>query len=532
MYRNAFYFSAIVLWIGALALVWLDRALWGALLLPAAFTALGIYDLTQTKHTILRNFPVLGHGRYLMEMVRPGIQQYFVESDTSGRPVPREIRSLVYQRAKAEPQTVPFGTQRDVYAEGYEWVNHTLAPIHVPDEALFVEIGGPDCQHPYRASLLNVSAMSYGSLSKEAVRAINQGAKAGGFAHNTGEGGVSPHHLAPEGDLIWQVGTGYFGCRAEDGGFSPEAFEKNAKRPQVKMIELKLSQGAKPGKGGILPGPKVTPEIAEIRGVEVGKTVISPSAHSAFSTPLELCQFLKTLRELSGGKPVGFKLCVGARHEFLAVLKAMQETQIYPDYIAVDGGEGATGAAPLEFTNSVGTPMDDGLVFVVDALKGFGLKDRIRVIASGKIFTAFDMMRALCLGADLCYSARGMLLALGCIQALECHEGTCPTGITTHDPSFTKGLVIADKALRVERYHDETIHALAQLMGAVGVTHEEDLSRRMIQRRISRTEIRTLAEIYPNVDVGSFLEGEVPAAYAADLALSQTQSFAPKSMAV
>jgi glutamate synthase domain-containing protein 2 len=392
----------------ALSRVW-PPALWGlALVLP--LVAVGLHDMWQTKHAILRNFPVVGHGRYLLERLRPPIQQYFIESNTDGMPVSREHRSLIYQRAKDELDTVPFGTQQHVYEEGYEWMLHSIKPCHVDERSLRVQVGGPSCTRPYSASVLNISAMSYGSLSQR-----------------TGEGGLSPYHLSHGGDIIWQIGTGYFGCRTDDGAFDGERFTANADKPEVRMIELKISQGAKPGKGGILPACKVTEEISRIRHVPMGKAVISPPAHSAFDDPIGMMRFIQRLRELSGGKPVGFKLCVGYKHEFFALCKAMRETGIMPDYIAVDGGEGATGAAPLEFTNSVGSPLDDGLAFVCNALRGFDLRKDIRVFAGGRIFTSFHLLAKMAIGADAGYSARAMMLALGCIQALECNKDTCPT---------------------------------------------------------------------------------------------------------
>lgn len=505
-------------------------AAWRWVYLPyGVVVAVGLYDMLQQEHTLLRNYPVLGHGRYLMEFVRPGVQQYFVESNWSGRPVPREYRALIYQRSKNEEQTVAFGTQRDVYTEGYEWVDHTLEPIEVHEEGLRVQIGGGDCSQPYSASVLNISAMSYGSLSAKAIQALNGGARAGGFAHNTGEGGLSPHHLAPGGDLIWQIGTGYFGCRDREGRFSEELFREQAARPSVRMIELKLSQGAKPGKGGILPAAKLTEEIAAIRHVPRGKDVISPPAHTAFSGPIGLLQFVAKLRELSGGKPTGFKLCIGKRHEFLAICKAMLETGIRPDYIAVDGGEGATGAAPLEFTDSVGTPLDDGLAFVIDALEGFCLKREIPVMAGGRIFTAFHLLSKLAIGADLGYSARGFMLSLGCIHALECNLGTCPTGITTHDPTLTAGLVVPVKSQRVRMFQHETVHALAALMGAAGVDHPTRVDRTMVWRRVSWKETVTYAELFPPVPEGSFLEGGPPERYRVLLARARADRFAPST---
>lgn len=467
--------------------------------------SLGIYDIWQPKHTLLRIYPVIGHLRYLFEFIRPQIQQYFVESDTNGQPINREFRALVYERAKGETDTRPFGTLFDVYRDGYEWVNHSLAPQPLQDGDLRIRFGGAECTQPYDASPLNISAMSYGSLSKTAILALNKGAKVGGFAHNTGEGGISPYHLQHGGDLIWQVGTGYFGCRNDKGEFDPTLFASHATRPSVKMIEIKLSQGAKPGHGGILPAVKLTQEIADIRHVPMGRDVISPAAHSAFSTPIELLEFVAQLRELSGGKPVGFKLCIGRKSEFLAICKAMLETGITPDFISVDGGEGGTGAAPAELTNSVGTPLRDGLIFVHNALIGTGLRNKIRVIASGKVMSAFHLMRLLALGADTVNSARAMMFALGCIQSRLCNEGTCPTGIATQNPTRYKALDVDHKSTRVARYHAAVIDNLKELIAAAGLTNLEQLHPRHINCRVAGTEISNYAELFPPITEGCLL---------------------------
>ena len=490
---------------------------------------LGILDMIQTKRAIRRNFPLFGRLRYLFESIRPEIQQYFVESDTSGRPFSRMFRSVVYQRAKREVDTTPFGTQLNVYEDNYEWISHSINALDffAVNEHPRVTVGGPYCTQPYSSSVFNISAMSYGSLSKNAVMALNEGAKIGGFYHNTGEGGLTDYHLEGGGDVVWQLGTGYFGCRTPDGNFDPEAFTQKVQHPNVKMVEIKLSQGAKPGHGGILPAAKVTAEIARIRLVEMGKDVDSPPYHKAFSTPLGLLDFVKQLRELSGGKPVGFKLCIGHRSEFVAICMAMVQTGIYPDFITVDGGEGGTGAAPLEFSNSVGMPLRDALAFVYDCLTGFDLKQHIKIIASGKIATGFDLVKNFALGADLCNSARGMMLALGCIQALECNKNTCPTGVATQDPQLTKGLVVAEKKVRVANFHHETVKSAGELMGAAGIRHPDHIHRVYIHRRISPNRVETYLDSYPYIPKGSLLQAPFPKAFDMLMKISHAESFEP-----
>ena len=443
MARKLFFLISIIVILSIVTCALFKSWVWYLLIPVLPLVVIGIRDCIQTRHAIKRNFPLIGNFRYLFEEIRPEINQYFVESNTDGVPFSRERRSMVYQRAKSTLDTLPFGTQKDVYEEGYEWVNHSMIPNTVNPERLRVTVGGPDCTQPYDCSIFNISAMSYGALSKNAIMALNEGAQMGHFAHNTGEGGVTPYHLRG-GDLIWQIGTGYFGCRKPDGTFDPAAFAHCAKQDAVKMIELKISQGAKPGHGGILPGSKVDAEIASIRKVPLGEDVISPSAHSAFSNPTELLQFVRQLRELSNGKPVGFKICVGKRREFLSVCKAMISTGITPDFIVVDGGEGGTGAAPLEFSNHIGCPLNEGLIFVHNALVGIGKRDDIKIISAGKIASAFDMIKRLALGADICYSARAFMLALGCIQALRCNHNNCPTGVATQDKTLVSGLVVSD----------------------------------------------------------------------------------------
>jgi glutamate synthase domain-containing protein 2 len=504
--RNVFWVGSVLLLasVGLACYVWPPA--WWCLFIVLPLIGRGVADITQKRQAIRRNFPLIGNARYLLELIRPEINQYFVESNGDGKPFSRNDRSVVYQRAKGDVDTMPFGTQRDVYATGYEWINHSLAPAHVDASDARVQVGGRDCTQPYSASLLNVSAMSYGALSKNAVLALNGGAKQGGFAHNTGEGGLSPYHLGPGGDLIWQIGTGYFSCRTKAGQFDLARFTERAALANVKMIEVKLSQGAKPGHGGILPAQKLTREIIEIRGVEPGRDVVSPPAHTAFSTPTGLLEFVATLRRASGGKPVGFKLCVGKRHEFLGIVKAMLETGILPDFITVDGGEGGTGAAPIEFSDSVGTPLNEGLSFVHSALVGANLRSEIRLIASGKVNTGFQMATKVALGADLCNAARAMMFALGCIQALRCNTNQCPTGVATQDPALVKGLHVGDKAERVARYQAETVRSFLDVVGAAGFHHPRDLEPRFILKRVSAMETRNYAEIYPTVAPGALLD--------------------------
>ncbi len=493
------------------------------ILVPLIF--LGFQDYFQKTQAIRRNFPLIGRLRYLLERIRPEIYQYFIESNSDGAPFSREQRSLVYQRAKREIDTLPFGTQQDVYAAGYEWLSHSLAPVSIDVSKMRIQIGGPQCKHPYSANLLNISAMSYGSLSKNAILALNGAAKDGGFAHNTGEGGLSPYHLEPGGDLIWQIGTGYFSCRNPDGTFSSEKFKENASLSQIKMIELKLSQGAKPSHGGILPAKKVTEEISKIRGVPMGQEVISPPAHSTFSTPIGLLEFVQKLRDLSGGKPVGFKLCIGKKREFIAICQAMRQTGILPDYIAVDGGEGGTGAAPLEFSNNMGFPGLDGLVFVHNALVGFELRSKIKLLNAGKVTTGFGMIKRLALGADAIYSARAMMLALGCIQALRCNTNHCPTGVATQDPSLVDGLVVSNKRIRVANYHRLTIASVSDMVGAMGISHPSELRRWHIIKRVSAHEVKSYVDIYPYLNPGDLLHGRVPESFRTSCEGAVAESF-------
>jgi glutamate synthase domain-containing protein 2 len=513
-------FTLILLW----SYFWLPALFLLALIVP--FMVLGIYDLTQKKKSLLRLYPVIGHFRYMLEKVRPEIQQYFIESDTNGMPINREFRTLVYQRAKGSRDTRAFGTIFDVYRQGYEWINHSLAPAENVDKKPRIIFGETNCSQPYAASPLNISAMSYGALSKTAIMALNKGAKIGGFFHNTGEGGLSPYHLKHGGDLVWQIGTGYFGCRSDSGDFDADMFKETARHDVVKMIEIKLSQGAKPGHGGILPAAKVTQEIADIRGVKIGEDVISPPAHTAFSSPVELLTFVAKLRDLSGGKPVGFKLCIGSKIEFLSICKAMIKTGISPDFITVDGSEGGTGAAPIEMTNSVGMPLWDAITFVNNALLGIGLRENIRIIAAGKIISAFHMLRIIALGADTINSARGMMFALGCIQSRHCNTDACPTGVATQNPARYQALDVTDKGERVAKYHQSMIHHLVDLLGVAGLTSLEAIKPHHIQRRINGADVKNFAEIYEFIEASCLLDPEtVPESWAVNWSLAKVRQW-------
>ncbi|WP_280829811.1 FMN-binding glutamate synthase family protein [Mycobacterium sp. OTB74] len=461
-----------------------------------ALAALGTWDLVQTRHSILRMYPVLGHVRFLMEFIRPEIRQYFIESDTEATPFDRETRDLVYERAKGTKGDEPFGTDRDVNAVGYEFLRHSLRARTADDLNPRVRLGGPGCTQPYDIALLNVSAMSFGALSANAIEALNGGAARGGFAHDTGEGGISPYHLRGGGDLIWEIGSGYFGCRDAEGRFDPDLFTQKAALPAVKAISIKLSQGAKPGLGGVLPGPKVSPEIAATRGVPAGRTVVSPPSHSAFGTPTELLEFIATLRRLSDGKPVGFKLCIGARTEFLSICKAMLATGITPDFIIVDGSEGGTGAAPQEFEDHVGMPLTEGLMLVHNSLVGTGLRDRIRIGASGKVASGVDIVSRMCQGADFTMAARAMMFAVGCIQALKCHTNRCPAGVATQDPARARALDVPDKATRVYNFQRGTVASAAQIVASMGLDGFHQLAPAMLNRRIDGQRTHTYAEIY------------------------------------
>jgi glutamate synthase domain-containing protein 2 len=472
----------------------------------AVLTLLGLYDLAQPLHSVRRNYPIIGRLRWLFEEIRPEIRQYLIEGDQEETPFSRSQRSLVYARAKNESSDRAFGTMLDVYKNGYEFIAHSTRPAMPADPATFrVSIGGDDCTQPYSASIFNISAMSFGSLSANAILALNKGAMMGGFAHDTGEGSISPYHREYGGDLIWEIGSGYFGCRADDGSFDPDRFAEQAAEPQVKMIEIKLSQGAKPGHGGILPAEKVSAEIAATRGVPMGRDCLSPARHSAFSTPLGLMAFIDQLRRLSGGKPVGFKLCVGQPWEFMGMVKAMRETGIYPDFIVVDGAEGGTGASPLEFSDHLGMPMRESLVFVHKTLVGAGIRDRIKVGAAGKIISGFDIAAVLALGADWTNAGRGFMFALGCIQSLSCHTNRCPVGVATQDPMRQRALAVPDKADRVHSFHRNTLSALADMIAAAGLDHPSAIGPRHLVRRVSPTEIRMFSQLHIYLEPGELL---------------------------
>ena len=470
---------------------------------------LGCYDVLQHKHSILRNYPVIGHFRYMFEAVRPEIRQYLLESDEESVPFSRAQRSIVYQRAKNINANQPFGSLLDVYASGHEFISHSLNPVPKENPETFrIIIGNTQCAQPYSASILNISAMSFGSLSANAIRALNAGARRGNFYHDTGEGGISPYHLENGGDLVWELGSGYFGCRDEKAHFDPARFAESAARPNVKMIEIKLSQGAKPGHGGVLPKGKITPLIAEIRGVPMGQDCISPSAHTAFHTPLELIAFIQQLRECSKGKPVGFKLCIGRHTEFMAIVKAMLQTGIRPDFIVIDGAEGGTGAAPVEFADHMGMPLREGLLFAHNTLVGAGLREQIKIGAAGKIVSAFDMTRTLALGADWVNSARGFLFALGCVQSQSCHTNKCPTGVATQDEARQKALIVSDKTERVVRFHRNTLASLAEMLAAAGLAHPADIRPEHLVVRVRELEVETYARRYEFLQPGELLSGE------------------------
>ncbi len=499
---------------------------WGVVVF-GGLALLGTVDMLQKRSTLRRNYPILAHFRYGLESVGPEMRQYFIEGDTAEVPFSRQQRALVYQRAKGVNDVVPFGSQQGVYSLDYEWLNHSMAPLHLESHDFRITIGSESAQ-PYSASVFNISAMSFGSLSANAIRALNAGAKRGGFYHDTGEGSISPYHREPGGDLVWEIGSGYFGCRNDDGSFSEARFAENAATPQVKMIEIKLSQGAKPGHGGVLPAAKVSAEISATRGVPMGVDCVSPARHSAFSTPVELLQFVARLRELSGGKPTGFKLAIGHPWEWFGIAKAMHETGILPDFIVVDGAEGGTGAAPAEFIDHVGVPMHEALMLVHNTLIGLDLRERIRIGAAGRITSAFDLVRTMAMGADWCNAGRGFMFALGCIQAQSCHNDKCPTGVATQNPRRWQHLDVADKSVRVQQYHDNTLKALRDLLGAAGLEHPRQLGPEHILRRVSAVEVRSLAALYNYLEPGELLD-RVPshAVFRGFWAEARSDSFAP-----
>ncbi len=527
MQRYLAYTAALLLAVAMLVLAMFWPLAWWGVAVFGALALLGTWDLLQTRSTLRRNYPVLAHFRYGLESVGPEIRQYFIEGDTAEVPFSRQQRSLVYQRAKGVMDVVPFGSQQDVYGVDYEWINHSMAPTHVDSHDFRVVIGAASAQ-PYSASVFNISAMSFGALSANAVRALNEGARRGGFYHDTGEGSISPYHREKGGDLVWEIGSGYFGCRDDRGRFSEERFVENARAPQVKMIELKLSQGAKPGHGGVLPAAKVSAEIAATRGVPMGHDCVSPASHSAFSTPVGLLQFIARLRELSGGKPTGFKLAIGHPWEWFGIAKAMQETGLLPDFIVVDGAEGGTGAAPAEFIDHVGVPMHEALLLVHNTLVGLNLRDRVRLGAAGKIISAFDIARTMAMGADWCNAGRGFMFALGCIQSQSCHNDRCPTGVATQDPARWKHLDVADKSVRVQQFHDNTLKALRDMLCAAGLEHPQQLGPEHILRRVSPIEVRSLASLYRFLEPGELLDRVPSHAVFRDFwAEARSDAFAP-----
>lgn len=526
--RHKFYYSfGVVLLCALLFLVMIHDARW-FVLIAIPLIIIYCYDVTQKRHAILRNFPILGHFRFLLESIRPEIRQYLIANDHEERPYDRETRSLIYQRAKKATETIPFGTQRDITAVGYQWVLHSMNAKKPAEVEPRITVGNDLCSQPYSSSRLNVSGMSFGALSANAVMAMNLGAKLGNFAQATGEGGLSPYHLLG-GDIIWQIGTGYFGCRDDNGFFCPSAYAVEAQRPEVKMIELKLSQGAKPSHGGILPAAKLTPEIAAIRKVPLGHDVMSPGKHSAFNSPIEMMLFVQKLRELSGGKPIGLKLCLGLPHEFIGMCKAMIETNIYPDFITVDGAEGGTGAAPVEFVNHVGMPLNFALSFIHNVLTGFNLRSKIIIAASGKIATGFDMLTRLAIGADICNMARPMMMATGCIQSMQCNLNTCPTGVATQDKRLQRGLVVDDKKYRVANFHAATLHSFLELIGAMGLSNPSDITPEHVLTRLSLGNIKNYGQLYHDLDralkPGDLLGDTIPVYYAAYFERARTDQF-------
>jgi glutamate synthase domain-containing protein 2 len=518
---GTFVLTVVCVFLGMMLTPW-----WNAGAVPfGLLTLLGIYDLVQTKHSVTRNYPILAHLRFLQESIAPEIHQYFIEGNTEGRPFDRDQRTLVYERSKNLSELKPFGTERDLYSTECEWFSHSIAPKPKSTEPFRITVGGDRCTMPYSCSLFNISSMSFGAISPNAIMAMNSGAKKSNFAHWTGEGGLSGYHLKHGGDLVWQIGTGYFGCCREDGKFDPGSFAEQAIKSQVKMIEIKLSQGAKPGHGGVLPAAKVTQEIADVRRVPMGKDVVSPPGHSAFDSPRGLCEFVDELRGLSGGKPTGFKICIGHRHEFLGVCKAMVETGILPDFINVDGAEGGTGGAPLEFSNSMGTPLLEGLMFVHNSLVGCGLRDKIKIACAGKVTSAAHILRNLAIGADWCNSARGMMMAVGCLQAQVCHTNKCPVGVATQDPIRQRALHVGNKSERVAQYHRNTMDALVEMVAAIGLEHPNQIRPNHVFRRITPERAVSYAEAFRFLKEGELLNGCDDPQFKADWEMASIDSF-------
>jgi glutamate synthase domain-containing protein 2 len=516
-------FVLLTIALGVVLALWWPIGLWPWLLL-VALVIVGALDL-RSRHNVLRNFPVIGHLRYMLEFLRPELRQYFFESETSGRPFNREQREIVYKRSAGAGDTSPFGTMRDFEDAGFNFAQHSMAPKDVDKRHARLMIGGSQCRQPYDSSRLNISAMSFGSLSGNAVAAMNRGAALGNFAQDTGEGAISDYHREHGGDLIWEVASAYFGCRTKEGRFDDAEFAKKANTDQVKMIEIKISQGAKPGHGGLLPGSKVTEEIARVREIEVGKDCASPASHPEFDTPRGLLEFVDRLRQLTHGKPVGFKLCLGRQDEFMGICKAMLETGIYPDFITVDGAEGGTGAAPTEFQDSLGTFINEALPFVDNCLRGIGLRDEIRIIASGKVVMGFDMVVKIALGADMCNAARPFMFSVGCIQARRCHTDTCPTGVATQNPRRAAAIDVLGKSLAVRNFHDATIGSFLDITGAMGCSTPDALTRSLIHHRPEHGPARTFAEVHPTVKSGAFLNGDVPEGYISAWARASADAF-------
>jgi glutamate synthase domain-containing protein 2 len=512
---------AIVAAIASGSVLWIVVAV-----LVGALALVGIYDVVQRRHSILRNYPILGHMRFILESIRPELQQYFIERNTDGRPYDRDTRTAIYERAKGVKDEQAYGTERDVNEPGYEWLLQSIHSFDPPKDPPHVRIGGPDCTQPYDMALLNVSAMSFGALSGPALTALNQASGAGGFAHDTGEGGLSKYHLKG-GNVVWELGTGYFGARAKDGGFDADKFRDKASQDAVKMVSLKLSQGAKPGIGGVLPGPKVTKEIAEARSVPAGETCVSPPGHKVFDTPRELIQFIAHMRELAGGKPTGFKLCIGLRHEVLAICKAMLEEGNGPDFIVVDGSEGGTGAAPAEYEDHVGTPLTEGLMTLHNALVGCGLRDRIRIGASGKVATGSDIVKRLAQGADYTNAARAMMQAVGCLQTQRCNTNECPVGVATQDPKRARALNIPDKTERATRYQHATVAEAQRLIASMGLHSPSDVGPHHLVRRVNHIDSKSYAELYEWLEPEQLLR-DPPSGWVVDWDRADPDSFAPR----